>query len=114
VLQWLVLAAACSSLILPAEVHAACDPSQCVREAEQLGSHGNSEADSPSDDAPADSDCGSPFHLCHCCAHVQVLASRASLHISAPRLAGLQPLAAAAAGNLSGHRGRLDRPPSLG
>jgi hypothetical protein len=113
--QWLVLLSSGFSLILPVELQTVCDPAQCVREAQRelhLDSQSDSQAAEPSEEAPVDGDCGSPFHLCHCCAHVQVLSQRHSLRIGEPRFAGLQPKAAAADLALTGYRARLFRPPS--
>jgi hypothetical protein len=110
--DWLVLFAASFALVLPTELLTVCDPAQCVREAQHLDVQGESLAGNTSDHTDADGDCGSPFHVCHCCAHVQVLPLRQSLGIGAPRFAGLQPTAAAGDVALSGHRARLFRPPS--
>jgi hypothetical protein len=110
--QWLVLLSSSFALILPVELQTVCDPAQCVRESQHLDSGGNSQAGEPSEESPVDGDCGSPFHVCHCCAHVQLLSQRHSLRIGSPRVAGLQPKAAAAELSLTGYRARLFRPPS--
>lgn len=106
--RWCVLVAVAFGLGLPAQLQAACDPAQCVREAQ----HQSSEAGGSSEEPHTDGDCSSPFHMCHCCAHVQVVPQRPVHRIGASRLAGLQPADSSASGALAGFRARLDRPPS--
>jgi hypothetical protein len=100
-----LLLAASFGLVLPAGMQTVCDPAQCLREAQGLGSDSGGESET-------DGDCSGPFHVCHCCAHVQLLPLRVGLGIAPAHLSGRQLLAAPPAGDLAAHRVPLFRPPS--
>jgi hypothetical protein len=100
-----LLVASSLGLALPVGIQSVCDPAQCQREGQGLAAHAN-------DASETNSDCSGPFHLCHCCAHVQLLAQRAGLGIAPAHLSGRQLLAAQPAGDLAGHSAPLLRPPS--
>jgi hypothetical protein len=113
--HWVVLTTSGLALVLPNAVSEACDPAQCVREAQEartaqaLGSLTAGDAD----ESLPEHDCGGPFHVCHCCAHAQVVSQRLILRIAEPHYNGLSPAARASERALTGYRARLFRPPSV-
>jgi hypothetical protein len=102
-----LLVASSVALALPAGTSTVCDPAQCLRERQQSdpGAAGGTDADS---------DCSGPFHVCHCCAHVQLLPQRAAFGIAPAYASGRPLLAAPVDVDLAAHPAPLLRPPSSG
>jgi hypothetical protein len=113
--HWVVLTTSGLAMVLPNAVSEACDPAQCLREAQEAStSQGlGSLTAGDTDESLPEHDCGGPFHVCHCCAHAQVVSQRLSLRIAEPRFNGLSPAALASERALTGYRAQLFRPPSV-
>jgi hypothetical protein len=113
--HWVVLITSGLAMVLPNAGSEVCDPAQCVRQAQEAQTAQRASPLTAGDEGESlpEHDCGGPFHVCHCCAHAQVVSQRLSFRIGEPRFNGLSPAAHASERALTGYRARLFRPPSV-